>query len=108
QGYKVNLVYVGIGSATLSALRVKQRVARGGHDIPKPDVMRRYGRSVAALPKALAIAHRAWVLDNTSDRRRMLLIREDGRTKYVSPALPAWTDGAIPAAVRAVTRSRHL
>jgi predicted ABC-type ATPase len=41
-GYKITLVYVGLADALTSLARVRERVARGGHDVPAAIIMRRY------------------------------------------------------------------
>ncbi len=48
-GYVVSLYYVWIPSAEVSKIRVAQRVARGGHNIPSDVIERRYGRSLTNL-----------------------------------------------------------
>lgn len=60
-GYKINLIYVGIKDVGMSVARVNQRVSLGGHNVPIQDIFRRYERSVANLPKAMAVADRVWV-----------------------------------------------
>lgn len=99
-GYKVSLVYVGIPDPELSALRVSERVKMGGHDVPLADLDRRYPRSMANLPKAMMLAARSFILDNSGRQHRLLLIREDGRTRYVARSLPRWAAQAIPATMR--------
>jgi predicted ABC-type ATPase len=42
EGYKVDLVYVWVDMAALSAARVRKRVLLGGHDIPPDVISRRY------------------------------------------------------------------
>jgi predicted ABC-type ATPase len=44
-GYGVRVLYVWIASPDLAVERVKQRAARGGHDVPESVVRRRYLRS---------------------------------------------------------------
>jgi predicted ABC-type ATPase len=70
RGYKVNLVYVKIASPELSNSRVCTRVATGGHDVPEPDIFRRFARSLKNLPKAIAISDRVRILDNRERRYR--------------------------------------
>src|SRR5213078_2666804 len=43
-GYDVTLIYIAVQSAKLSALRVDQRVARGGHDVPRDRIASRFTR----------------------------------------------------------------
>jgi predicted ABC-type ATPase len=45
-GYRVEIQFVHIDSAQLSLARVQQRVAKGGHDVPEADVIRRYARTI--------------------------------------------------------------
>jgi predicted ABC-type ATPase len=99
-GYKVNLVFIGVRSAQLSASRVYLRVRSGGHAVPFADLLRRFQRSLDHLAVALAIADRAFVLDNSGRRRRLLLSREQGQTRHLAQALPAWAVGAIPPELR--------
>ncbi len=99
-GYKVTLVYVGLASVQQSAARVGERVRRGGHDVPGADVRRRYERSLANLPEALTIAARAYVLDNSGQRHRLVLAREQDRVKHVARELPTWVERAVPSHLR--------
>jgi predicted ABC-type ATPase len=99
-GYSVNLVYVGIPSAQLSTARVQERVRQGGHDVPIADSDRRYPRSMANLEEAMRIADRSMVIDNSGDRHRIVLLRENDRTRYLSGDLPRWAESAIPAELR--------
>ena len=46
RGFVVFGFYVFIASAEVSRLRVQQRVAQGGHDVPDDAVARRYQKSV--------------------------------------------------------------
>jgi predicted ABC-type ATPase len=98
-GFKVNLVFVGAQGADLSIARVAQRVAAGGHGVPPEDVRRRTVRSMVNLGPAIALADRAYVVDNTDFRPRLLFSMENGRVRRVSPRLPQWAKDAIPAAL---------
>lgn len=95
-GYKVTLVYIGIDALGLANVRIEQRVAEGGHHVPPEDVARRYNRSMINLTQALHIADRAFVLDNSGQRRRLLLSMERGQVKHRSRYLPRWAQHALP------------
>ncbi|WP_375429501.1 AAA family ATPase [uncultured Sphingomonas sp.] len=105
-GYKVNLVFVGVRDAETSAARVGERVRAGGHDVPREHSDRRYARAMANLPVAMSIADRSIVLDNGGERHRLLLVREDGRTRFESAAMPGWAARAVPADLRAPPRDQ--
>ena len=91
QGYKINLVYVGIDDASLSNNRVKERVLKGGHDVPKEDIFRRYDRSINNLPKALEIADRVYIFDNSYKNRLLLCTKKNNIIKTSNNVeLPKW------------------
>lgn len=95
-GYQVNLVYIGLRDVRHSVGRVRERVSRGGHDVPMPDLMRRFARSIGNLQTAMKIAnHRVLLGDNSGRRRRLLLSSKDGRVKYRSAKLPDWATSVM-------------
>ena len=53
-GYRIELHYVFVNAPELAIDRIRNRVALGGHDVPERDVKRRYARSLARLPAAIA------------------------------------------------------
>lgn len=89
-GYKVNLVFVSTSSPTISRGRIRQRVSDGGHHVPSQDVIRRYHRSLANLPQGLAVVDRAFILDNSQSRLRLLLSRENEKIKTLTQTQPVW------------------
>ena len=48
-GWRVELIYLALPSVELSILRVAERVAHGGHDVPLPVLKRRFPRSLQLL-----------------------------------------------------------
>ena len=46
RGYKVQLFFLWVPGSELSLLRIKNRVAEGGHNVPAVDVCRRFNRSI--------------------------------------------------------------
>jgi predicted ABC-type ATPase len=49
QGWRVELIYLALPSMLMSKMRVAERVAHGGHNIPLVDIERRFGRSLSNL-----------------------------------------------------------
>lgn len=49
EGWDVELIYLALPSVDMCKRRVVERVAHGGHDIPKQDIERRYRRSLSNL-----------------------------------------------------------
>jgi predicted ABC-type ATPase len=64
-GYDVTLVFIGVASAALAARRVDQRIARGGHDVPRDRIASRFERSLANLRQAIAFVPTVHVFDNS-------------------------------------------
>lgn len=48
-GWRVELIYLALPSVEMSILRVAERVAHGGHNIPVADIERRFPRSLRHL-----------------------------------------------------------
>lgn len=63
-GYYIRLYYVGLDTATESLKRIQNRVEKGGHDIPKEDVMRRFQNRFESLKAILPYCDEAVFFDN--------------------------------------------
>lgn len=63
-GYFIRLYYVGVSSAEESIKRIKNRVEKGGHDIPAADVERRYIKRFNDLAKVLPYCNEVRFFDN--------------------------------------------
>ncbi len=90
KGWVVNLIYIGIDSPETNIRRVRERVSRGGHNVPIDDIRRRYDRSLNNLAKAIAIADLVTIYDN-SDRQFSLVetIKDNIVSKWVED-YPSW------------------
>ncbi len=64
-GYKVHLHYMGVNSPEISKKRIKNRVLRGGHDIPSDVVEKRYYESLENLEKILHMCDVIEIYDNS-------------------------------------------
>lgn len=64
-GYSNVLYFVGTESPELNVARVRQRVALGGHDVPKDRIAKRYYRTMSLLPEAIAQCDRVVLFDNS-------------------------------------------
>ena len=63
-GYFIRLYYVGLDTAEESLRRIKNRVERGGHDIPAKDVQARFAHRFADVAKILPYCDEAKFFDN--------------------------------------------
>ena len=64
KGYKIHLFYIGLNSYEESIKRIKNRVEKGGHDIPDEDVIRRYNKRFDDLLQVLPFCSMAQFYDN--------------------------------------------
>ena len=46
RGYKVHIFFLWVDTADVAVARVKERVLKGGHDVPQSVLHRRYGRLI--------------------------------------------------------------
>lgn len=65
-GFEVKLFFVGVEDPTINIARVAQRVAQGGHDVPRDRIVARYHRTMALLPDAVVAADHSIIFDNTT------------------------------------------
>ncbi len=92
-GFRTVLIYIALSSADLSAARVQNRVAEGGHNIPDDDIRRRYLRSFHNLKPHLRICDLAYIYDNSDHYRRVasfrngLIHRQDNIPAWLAPFL---------------------
>lgn len=110
-GLAVNVWFVGLDSVELHVARVRQRVARGGHDIPRADIERRYVRCRVNLIRLLPKLGQLIVYDNSAPADvaaptragpRLLLSMSGGVITAPSDLsrTPAWAKPVVAAALR--------
>jgi predicted ABC-type ATPase len=101
RGFMVVLHYVGVDSAELCRIRVDERVAKGGHDVPDADLRRRFHRSMSTLSSAVVLAETAFVYDN-STRRGIVPVASfrSGQLAACAPELPRWLERALGSVLR--------
>lgn len=64
KGYEIYLYYIAVSSAEESLSRIKNRVNKGGHDIPEAYVKRRFDKRFDDLLKVLPYCDKAIFWDN--------------------------------------------
>ncbi len=80
-GYRVHMFYLWIPSPELALLRIRERVEKGGHNVPARDVRRRFGRTLGNLfhlyrPGLDTLR----VFDNSTREPKLIFEDEDGQT----------------------------
>ena len=94
-GFRIELFYVGTSRVEINIERVRQRVSRGGHDVPEEDIRRRYVRSLANLPAAIGLVDEAIILDNSQavDTGYQFIGYVGAITLWIKP-LPEWAQAS--------------
>ena len=64
RGYTIRLYYIGLDTMEESLGRIANRVSKGGHDIPKADVERRFSTRFADVLRVLPYCDAARFFDN--------------------------------------------
>ena len=88
-GYYIRLYYVGLDTAEESIRRIKNRVERGGHDIPAKDVKARFSHRFEDVLKILPYCDEAKFFDNDNG---FVLVAEyrNGQILPVGTYRPMW------------------
>jgi predicted ABC-type ATPase len=98
RGMAVWLFFIGISSPHLSLARVRERVeSRAGHDVPADRIRARFARTLRNLPRAVAAAGVAVLLDNDLAEQpyRFVALFENGKRTRTSRLKPAWAAAVL-------------
>jgi predicted ABC-type ATPase len=76
--FRIRLTYVILDSPERCIERVRQRVKKGGHDVPRDKIVKRYASSLAQMPWFLDQADEAWLLDNSDASLRLMGHKREG------------------------------
>jgi predicted ABC-type ATPase len=72
-GYRIEIVFLKIGSASLALKSIAARVKQGGHDVPKEHVLRRFVRGWENFLAIYRDIADVWsVYDNSGESPRLL------------------------------------
>ena len=98
-GYDVTLIYIGVSKSELLGHRIDQRVASGGHDVPRDRIAKRFTRSLKNLTEAITFVPVVQLYDNSSadEPYRLVATFQHGALVARSPGvLPRWARGLVP------------
>lgn len=91
-GYKTYLYFVCLDDSQLNISRVRNRVKKGGHDVPDDKITERYARTLNHLLPAVLSVDKAYLFDNSGVE--MLLIAEVKNSRLTTLVkhneLPNW------------------
>ena len=87
-GFRLHLFYLWIPSPELALLRIRYRVQSGGHNVPEPDVRRRFARTLGNLFRLYrSLLDTLHFFDNSSDTPRLIFKDEAGEITVNDGAL---------------------
>ena len=87
--FEVRLTYVILDSPERCIERVRLRVKKGGHDVPRDRIVARYSRSLEQLPWFLDQADQALLFDNSGASPLLMGTKRKGVVTLDPAALPA-------------------
>ena len=88
QGYEVHLFFLWVESVDLALLRVRERVMRGGHDVPEPVVRRRFDRSIRNFLVHYRRLADSWTLfDNSGATPRVVAFEKNEEVRIIDDDL---------------------
>jgi len=88
-GYHIRMFYVGLDTLSESLVRIENRVKRGGHNIPKDDVQRRFSGRWEAVAKVLPYCDEAEFYDNDNGFVKVAEYR-NGELRTIGNHIPNW------------------
>ncbi|HSK00848.1 MAG TPA: zeta toxin family protein, partial [Kofleriaceae bacterium] len=96
-GYFVRVFFISTSDPRINAARIAGRVMEGGHSVPIEKIVSRYGKSMANLSGAIALADRVYIYDNSIELAdaRLCARTQDGMLRKVYGPLPPWVAAAI-------------
>lgn len=88
KGYRIQLLYLWLPHVQLAIRRVRDRIRRGGHDVPEDDIRRRFSRGVKNLFAEYRPLLDTWtILDNSGSRPRLVAHAREGDIQVIDAAL---------------------
>ncbi len=72
-GYEISLAFLYLLSAEVAIDPVKLRVSQGGHDVPEPDIIRRYNKGIKMFfTRYVPLADKVEIYDNSYGDTRLI------------------------------------
>lgn len=97
-GFFIRIFYVCTESPLININRIAQRYLNGGHEVPISKTISRYYSSLENISKAIKIADRVYLYDNSVENAapRLILRTSDGViAKQYTDDLPDWVSAII-------------
>ena len=80
QGYRINIYYLWLPTVAVALRRIRQRVTKGGHNVPTEDVKRRFHPSLENFFRLyLQLAEKALLFDGSTRPPKLVAEIQKGR-----------------------------
>jgi predicted ABC-type ATPase len=76
QGYKVHFFFLAVKDVNVALSRVRDRVLKGGHDVPEAVIRRRFSRSIKNFLRKYRQLAASWYLFDNSGKTPVLIALE--------------------------------
>ncbi|MGR3319011.1 MAG: zeta toxin family protein [Candidatus Anammoxibacter sp.] len=73
QNYEVIMYYLKLPTVELAIERVKNRVSKGGHDVPEEIIVRRFGKSWSNFQTVYKNLADSWIVFDTSAKKPIIV-----------------------------------
>jgi len=84
EGYEIHFFFLWLKSVDLALSRVKERVSRGGHDVPEPVIRRRFDRSMQNFLLHYRPLAKVWTLfDNSGKTPKVIALERDNAIRII-------------------------
>jgi predicted ABC-type ATPase len=88
EGYDIHFFFLWLKSVDLALSRVKERVSRGGHNVPEPVVRRRFDRSMQNFLLYYRPLAKVWTLiDNSGEVPKVIALERDEMIRIIKEHL---------------------
>jgi predicted ABC-type ATPase len=99
-GYQTSLFFLGTNNVEINKIRVRSRVAEGGHDIADPIIEQRYQTGFSYLKSQLLNFSTATLIDVSTDQPKKEVYLVSGQVISKEQQLPDWVTQSISIAER--------
>jgi len=84
QGYQVHFFFLSVKSIDVALSRVRDRVLKGGHDIPEAVIRRRFSRSIRNfLGEYRPLADSWYLFDNSGGKPVQIAFKRSGKLRII-------------------------
>jgi predicted ABC-type ATPase len=88
EGYQIHMFFLWLKTVDLAVSRVRERVSRGGHNIPEPTIRRRFERSARNFLLHYRRLADVWTLfDNSGAIPKIVAVGKDQSVRIIKKAI---------------------